>query len=305
MRRAPRRLLALARPPQRVRAGEHEPAVEAVRRAQRVEQRERERVVLVQEVGAEAEQERAALEPGGRAPARAPASATRWSMPSGTSAARSSSTRSSARASSRAWRRAEHDAVRERERLAGQLAVAAPLVVVGEVGGVVVGDRVELGEHDAPPEAAAGSAGPAASSPGRAGGRRRSARCPRRPRRATSARRPSCVQRRPRAVAERARHGRRAAARRRAAPARRSARARAPACPVSVGPRHEPSIVTDSSPTASRARGERARERDRLGRRRLQHRLRVVRVAAVELSSLRSWRAVRAPPNEPPPRWKT
>ena len=50
--------------------------------------------------------------------------------------------------------RAEHDAVRERERLAGQLAVAAPLVVVGEVGGVVVGDRVELGEHDAAPEAA-------------------------------------------------------------------------------------------------------------------------------------------------------
>ena len=51
-------------------------------------------------------------------------------------------------------RRAEHDAVGERERLAGQLAVAAPLLVVGEVGGVVVGDGVELGEHDAAAEAA-------------------------------------------------------------------------------------------------------------------------------------------------------
>ena len=73
-------------------------------------------------------------------------------MPSGTSTARSSSTRSSAQRVVARVRRAEHDAVGERERLPGELAVAAPVGVVGEVGGVVVGDRVELGEHDPAPE---------------------------------------------------------------------------------------------------------------------------------------------------------
>ena len=51
-------------------------------------------------------------------------------------------------------RREEDDAVGERERHPGQLAVAGPLRVVVEVGGVVVGDRVVLGEHDAPAEPA-------------------------------------------------------------------------------------------------------------------------------------------------------
>ena len=82
------------------------------------------------------------------------ATTTRWSTPSGTTRARSSSTRSSFWASRcacgemKTTRSANASAVRV------SCAVARPLRVVVEVDGVVVGDRVELGEHDAAPEPA-------------------------------------------------------------------------------------------------------------------------------------------------------
>ena len=110
---------------------------------------------------------------------------------------------------------------------------------------------------------------------------------------------PSAVERRARAVAERARDGHAqphvVAPRERAGQLEREhLRAGQRRPEARAVDRHRQ--LADRQPGG----GERARERDRLRRRRLQHRLGVVRVAAVELLLVGAPGArLRAPPNEP------
>ena len=108
----------------------------------------------MQEVGAEAEQERPALDARGRDRLAVGRPRRGGRCRAARARARSSSTRSSARESSRACGEQNTTRSANASACAGQLAVAAPVRVVGEVGGVVVRDRVELGEHDAAAEPA-------------------------------------------------------------------------------------------------------------------------------------------------------